>query len=266
MSPTLRLVSLNIASGRTRDGTVMLAGTGQDLAELAPDVVALQEVDRLLPRSGGADQATELAHACRRAVEPAWSALFAAALHGTPGPGDDARPAAATLPDEPSYGVALLTRRPVLATHELRMAPARGRLPIVLPPGTRPPVWFMPDEQRIALAAVLDVAGEQLTVVSTHLSFAPPRAARQLRELARWTRSLPRPLVLLGDLNLPGSWPERVTGWQPLVRGRTFPATSPRAQLDHALADGLDRPTGRAEVVSVGGGDHRGLVVDLALT
>lgn len=259
----VRLVSLNIASGRTSDGTFSLACTGQDLADLAPDVVALQEVDLRLPRSGGVEQAYELAETCRATGEPPWSVLFAAALHGTPGPGGLARPAPATLSDEPSYGVALLTRLPVLARHELRLAPARGRLPIALPPGTRPRVWFMPDEQRIALAAVLAGPSGPLTVVSTHLSFAPPRAVRQLRRIRDWTQALPRPLVLLGDLNLAGSWPARATGWRPLVRGRTFPASGPRAQLDHALADGPLTVGERADVARVGGGDHLGIVVDV---
>lgn len=261
--PTVRLVSVNIASGRTGDGSFDLRRVGRDLGGLDADVVALQEVDRLLPRSGTIDQAAELSAACRRPGEPGWTALFAAALHGTPGPRAGARPAPSTLPVEPSYGVALLTRLPVLTTHELRMAPARGRLPIALPHGTRPRIWFMPDEQRVALAAVLAAPGGDLTVVSTHLSFAPPRAVRQLREIRRWAMDLPRPLVLLGDLNLAGSWPARVTGWRPLVRGRTFPASGPRAQLDHALADGLDRRTGRTDVVTVGGSDHRGIVVDV---
>ncbi|MRJ75427.1 endonuclease [Aeromicrobium sp. SMF47] len=260
---SVRLVSLNIASGRTADGTFSLSRTGTDLRDLDADVVALQEVDLRLPRSGDLDQAAVLAEACRVPGRPAWSALFAATLHGAPGPGGDARPAPATLPDEPSYGVALLTRLPVLSQHELRLAPARGRLPILLPPGIRPRVWFMPDEQRIALAAVLDGPTGPLTVVSTHLSFAPARAVRQLRQIRDWARPLPRPLVLLGDLNLAGSWPSRATGWRPLVSGRTFPASRPRAQLDHALADGPIRLDRRAVVTALGGGDHLGIVTDV---
>lgn len=259
MTSTVRLVSLNIASGRRADGTYGLARTGRELAGLGADVVAVQEVDRGLARSGRTDQAAELAAACGRD----WSATFAAALHGTPGPGAGARPSRSTLRDEPSYGVALLTRLPVLDTRELRMAPARGRLPIALPPGTRPRIWFMPDEQRVALAAVLAGPEGPMTVVATHLSFAPVRAARQLRSLRRWAEDLPRPLVLLGDLNLVGSWPARLTGWQPLVRARTFPAPAPRLQLDHVLADGALHPAGRAEAVTVGDGDHRAVVVDV---
>lgn len=259
----MRLVTLNIASGRGADGTVDLGPLAAAVARLDADVLALQEVDRLLPRSGLTDQAALLGEACR-GDGPAWDVRFAAALHGTPGPRGDARPAHATTDGAPSYGVALLSRYPVLDVRELRLAPARGRRPIPLPPGTRPPVWFLADEQRVALATTLQTPAGPLTVVTTHLSFAPGRAAVQLRRVRAWTRGLPRPLVLMGDLNLPGALPRRLTGWSSLVRTATFPAERPRVQLDHALADGpVEVLAGAA--VQVGGSDHRALVVDVRL-
>ncbi|MET0447312.1 MAG: endonuclease/exonuclease/phosphatase family protein [Aeromicrobium sp.] len=258
----LRLATVNIASGRDIDGAVRLERVGQSLAGLAADVVALQEVDRLLPRSGGVDQAAVLGAACAGGGDP-WHTTFAAALHGTPGPGGDARPAGSSLPDVPSYGVALLSRHAVVATRELRLAPARGRRPIPLPPGTRPPVWFIADEQRVALATTLRTPDGDLTVVTTHLSFAPGRAVLQLRRIRAWAADLPRPLVVMGDLNLPGPVPRRVTGWTSLVQSPTFPAHRPRLQLDHVLADGMPWTVGSAGSVVVGGSDHRGVVVDL---
>jgi endonuclease/exonuclease/phosphatase family metal-dependent hydrolase len=258
----MRLATINIASGRDTDGTVRLPRLAQAVAALGADVVALQEVDRLLPRSARADQGAVVGAACA-GDGPAWDVVFAAALHGTPGPGGDARPAPDSAVDVPSYGVALLSRHRVVATHELRLAPARGRRPIVLPPGTRPPVWFLADEQRVALAVTLRTPDGPLTVVSTHLSFAPGRAAWQLRRLRAWAADLPRPLVVLGDLNLPGTLPRRLTGWTPLVQAPTFPSPQPRLQLDHALADGLTARVAHASAVPVGGSDHRGLVVDL---
>lgn len=78
----------------------------------------------------------------------------------------------------------------------------------------------------------------------------------------QFARTLPRPLVLLGDLNLPPGIVRRVLPWCPLVTGPTFPASSPTVQLDQALADGLAagvRATGRVE--RVGGRDHRAVVV-----
>jgi len=259
---TLRLATVNIASGRDDDGQVRLPRLAEALAGLDADVIALQEVDHLLPRSGTTDQTALLGAAC--GVDgPPWDVRFAAALHGTPGPGGDARPAGTSPTDVPSYGVALLSRHPVAWTRELRLAPARGRRPIPLPPGTRPPIWFLADEQRVALAAVVHTPTGDVTVVTTHLSFAPGRAAIQLRRLRAWAADLPRPLVVMGDLNLPGTLPRRLTGWTPLVQARTFPAGRPRVQLDHVLADGLGHAVLAADAVSIGGSDHRGLVVDL---
>jgi endonuclease/exonuclease/phosphatase family metal-dependent hydrolase len=261
---TLRLATVNIASGRDADGTVRLPVLGRAVADLGADVVAMQEVDRLLPRSGGVDQAAAVAATCS-GDGPPWRAVFGAALRGTPGPGGDSAPATASLADVPSYGVALLSRHALADVRELRLAPARGRRPIPLPPGTRPPVWFIADEQRVAVATALDTPAGPLTVVTTHLSFAPVRAVLQLRRIRAWARDLPRPLVVMGDLNLPASVVRRATGWTPLVQQPTFPASRPRVQLDHVLADGLSWPVVEASAVQVGGSDHRALVVDLAV-
>jgi endonuclease/exonuclease/phosphatase family metal-dependent hydrolase len=258
----LRLLTVNIASGRDVDGVTRLPRLAGALAALEADVIALQEVDRLLPRSGVVDQTEALREACS-GTGPAWHAHFAAALHGSPGPGGDARAASSSLPAQPSYGVALLSRHPVARTHELRLAPARGRRPIPLPPGSGPPIWWIPDEQRVALATEIVTPAGPLTVVTTHLSFAPGRAVRQLRRVRAWARDLPRPLVVMGDLNLPGPVPRRLTGWRPLVQAPTFPAARPRVQLDHVLADGAVGTVAVARSASVGGSDHRGLVVDV---
>ena len=259
----IRLATANMASGRDTDGVVRLARLGDSIAALDVDVIALQEVDRLLPRSGGIDQAQVLGAACSRDGAP-WHVSFAAALDGTPGPGGDASPALGSLPAVPSYGIALLTRFPVIATRELRLAPARGRRPIPLPPGTRPPIWFLADEQRVALASTLRTPDGDLTVVTTHLSFAPGRAMMQLRRLRAWAADLPRPLVLMGDLNLPGPVPRRLTGWSSLVTAPTFPAQKPRLQLDHVLADGMPWDVADARAATIGGSDHRGLLVSLS--
>jgi endonuclease/exonuclease/phosphatase family metal-dependent hydrolase len=265
----VRLVSTNAASGRDRStGAPDLERWAGAVAGLGADVVAVQEVDHLLPRSGEVDQTALLARRCA-ADGPPWAARFAAAVHGTPGHRDTFGPAGATADDGvttvASYGVALLSRHPVQAWWEHRFLPSRLRLPVPLPPGAPARVLWVPDEPRVALAAQVSTPGGDLTVVCTHLSFVPTRAVRQLRELVAWAADLPRPLVLLGDLNLAGRWPARTSGWTPLVHGRTYPAGRPRAQLDHVL---LDDPAGAWRAgpgwtTEVGGSDHRAAVAEL---
>jgi endonuclease/exonuclease/phosphatase family metal-dependent hydrolase len=260
----VRLASVNTASGLDRGSwTVSVERLGEAVGDLEADVVALQEVDYLLERTGAVDQAAAVAGACA-GTGPPWQHRFTAAVHGTPGDPRTFRSADATRAGEPSYGVALLTRWEVTAWHELRMPPGRARLPVPLPAGSPHRVLWAPDEQRVALAAVLSTPEGMLSVVCTHLSFSPLQAVRQLRRLVAWSSPLPRPLVLLGDLNLPGRVPSALTGWRPLVRSATYPSGRPRLQLDHVLADGeLHVVLGRTVVV--GGSDHRAPVVDVSL-
>jgi endonuclease/exonuclease/phosphatase family metal-dependent hydrolase len=237
---TLRVGSWNLASGRRFDGG---PASTPELAEavrsLDVDVLALQELDRHQARSGGQDQLAVVASALDAA-----GSRFAATLVGSPGPGrawqavvDDG------VPEGPTYGIGLVSRLPVLAWRVRRLGSSRAVLPMAFPgSGGRPRLLFVPDEPRVALAAVVDAPGGPVTVVSTHLSFAPTVSVRQLRALRRWVRTLPAPVVVAGDLNLPGPLPGWLTGWTALAGGPTYPAADPRVQLDHLLlarADGV---------------------------
>jgi endonuclease/exonuclease/phosphatase family metal-dependent hydrolase len=259
---TLRLGSLNLLSGRSlRDGLIDPERLVEATRQLDVDVLAVQEVDRWQPRSGGVDQ-TELIARTLGAVDY----RFVAALDGTPGvtgwrPSTDV-PAAAE-PGSAQFGVALISRLPVTEWHVLRLAPARGRFPLLIP--SRPPalIWLA-DEPRVVVAAVLE--RPRITIACTHLSFVPVRTVRQLREVRSWLSGLPGPQLLLGDLNLPGRPVRRITGWTPLVNSPTFPSPSPRVQLDHVLAAGLPagfRAVGRVQEVPIS--DHRAVRVDLDL-
>lgn len=260
-----RLASVNAASGRDwGTGRHDVAAWAAAAATLDADVVGVQEVDHLLPRSGAVDQTAALA-AALGVVDPT-RARFLPTVHGTPGT-PDWRPTRPGEPEGPSYGVALVSRHPVEAWHERRVRGSRLRLPLVVGPGG---VMWVPDEPRGALAATLRTPEGPVTVVSTHLSFSPPRAVAQLREITTWAASLPGPVVLLGDLNLPGPVPAAVSGWESAAQHATFPAGRPRVQLDHVLlaptAPGAPAPrvvASAAEVV--GGSDHRSLVVDLTV-
>jgi endonuclease/exonuclease/phosphatase family metal-dependent hydrolase len=220
----LRVATWNIFGGRTWDGArVDLDLTLATLRRLDADLVALQEVDRDLPRSGGVDQARVLAEAL------GMSFRFAPALLGTPGSHGGRPPADAGVDDPggPAYGVALLSRLALGKVETVRL-PRRGD-----------------EEPRVAQVAEVVMGGRRVTVAGTHLSFVLPSGVAQLRALLRRLGGRSGRRLLLGDLNL--CWPlvrvVALPGWRPLVRGGTFrnrPPGSrrPRVQLDHVLAAG----------------------------
>ena len=234
------------------------------VVELDADVVGLQEVDRHQERSGSADQTAEVADALGA---PHWR--FVPALHGTPG---ESRGWSAATDDDgaetegPTYGIGLVSRLPVRSWQVRRFAAAPFAIPLLVPGNPRPRVVRVPDEPRVALAAVIDGPAGPFTVVTAHLSFVPGFNVRQLRAVAHWAAGLPGPVLIAGDFNLPGSLPRRVTGWDALATCATYPSVRPRVQLDHVLGRGVD-PGAVHEVAAhtLPVSDHCALSVDVDL-
>ena len=166
----------------------------------------------------------------------------------------------------PTYGIGLVSRLPVERWVRIPLGTSPVSLPLLV--DARRPA-LVRDEPRLGLAAVLAPGAPVGTVVATHLSFAPGFNVAQLTRLVRAVRRLPRPVVLLGDLNMPGPVPTAVLPrWRSLAREATFPAALPRIQFDHALVrDHPDRPlpaVAAFETVLTPISDHRALAVDLA--
>lgn len=291
----MRLVSFNIRGGRGEDGRADEWRLRAALDRLDADVLALQEVDRGQERSGDVDQ-VGLAAAIVGVDGPAhvrleptlWGVAGRAAAHaGRVGPAVRVAQAGQAVPDRrqgpseptapgsptgratdvPAYGIALVSRAPVRAWRRIDLP----RWPVPLP-------WVVPgrhgaqrvcrvrDEPRVALAAVLAQPAPVRTVVTTHLSFLPGVNAVQLRRLAFGLRDLPRPLVLLGDLNLPGAVPGRLLPrWHALEGPPTFPLPDPAVRLDHVLLCGSERPPPwTAAAVPTDVSDHCAVVADLS--
>jgi endonuclease/exonuclease/phosphatase family metal-dependent hydrolase len=253
----VRIATFNILHGRsTQDGTVDVDRLADAVRSLDADVLGLQEVDRDQPRSMNADL-TAVAADAMGAVD----SQFVAALAGTPG----GTWMAATGEEQPgaAYGIALLSRIPVVSWRVVR-------LPTL---GPRVPVWFrgerapkiVRDEPRVAVAAVLEGPGRRFTVATTHLSFVPGWNGLQLRRLVRALAGTREPLVLTGDLNLEPEQVRRITRLRPIAEGATFPADEPARQLDHVLVRGPLHVSGPAEVPRLPLSDHRALVVPCEL-
>jgi len=275
--PSVTVATANVLHGMSlatgASDPVVLADA---LATLDADVLALQEVDCGQQRSGGVDQAARVAAAVGA---PWWR--FVPTLDGTPGRrtswkpatwasgGDGGRAVDGPSSDGqrgPSYGIALLSRLPVRAWAVRRFPPAPVPFPLLLPTVPRPRLALVPDEPRAAVAAVVETPAGLVTVVACHLSFVPGVNVRQLVVIARWLREAPGPHLLIGDLNLPGALPARLTGLTPLASAPTYPSPQPRVQLDHVLADETAaRAVIASSVLHLPVSDHRAVRVALDL-
>jgi endonuclease/exonuclease/phosphatase family metal-dependent hydrolase len=250
----VRIATFNILHGRSlEDGQVDVDRLAAAVKALDADVLGLQEVDRDQPRSMNADL-TAVAAEAMGAVD----SQFVAALSGTPG-GTWMAATGDEQPGSASYGIALISRLPVVSWRVVRLGASRGRLPMWFK-GSRKPM-LVSDEPRVAVAAVLDGPHGQFTVANTHLSFIPGWNALQLRRLVRSLQGTREPLVLMGDLNMEPRQASRVSGLRPLASADTFPTATPRRQLDHVLARGPLSATGPATALHLPLSDHRALVV-----
>lgn len=213
-----------------RAGKLDLAAACEAIVVLEADVVAVQEADRELERTGGVDQVAHLAERL------GWHGVFAPALLGDPDRRWSAVPA--QDPGGPAYGVGLLSRLPLVAASRITL-PGGGDG--VRKPGVSPqnPGWDY--EPRVALSASVTVTGASIRITTTHLSYLPWRCVAQLRAAARFARGSGGPAVLIGDLNLP-AWGARLalTGcrWTHAGGESTYPAWEPRLQTDQLLVTG----------------------------
>lgn len=250
----MRIATFNILHGRSLDdGRVDVDRLASAVTTLDADVLGLQEVDRDQPRSLGADL-TAVAAEAMGAVDH----QFVAALSGTPG-GTWMAATGDEQPGSAGYGIALLSRHPVISWRVVRLPPLRVSVPLWSPQSRRP--FLARDEPRVAVAAVIDAPQGQITVCNTHLSFIPGWNSSQLRLLVRSLEGTREPLVLMGDLNMERRQAARNSGMTPVATAPTFPAGRPSRQLDHVLVRGPIRATGPAEAVRLPLSDHRALAV-----
>lgn len=254
----MRLATFNILHGRSLDdGVVDLERLAAAVRTLDPDILALQEVDRAQPRSHLADL-TEVAAKAMGAV----THRFAAALAGTPG----ATWIAASGQDVPgtaAYGVALLSRYPARSWQVLHLPRVPFPFPLYLPQARKTIV--VREEPRAVVVGHLDTPAGPVVVANTHLSFVPGVGQLQLRRVRRDLAPVDGPVLLMGDLNMTGTRPARITGYRALASHPTFPLDRPVRQLDHILLRGqLGRVSGTA-AVRLPLSDHQALTVDLEL-
>ena len=271
----IRLLSFNLQHGRPGDGARLdpatapladsdiadagaarevLAALADQIRDIDPDVIALQEVDLGQRRSGRLDQTAVLADLL------GWDGHRFAATYAGPvvglrrrprrsaltGRADDVLgPLRALLGAGPAgFGNALLTRLPVRAWRVARL----GRGPAVL---TRRGGGRALDPRSYALSTStmrnmiaaqigpVDGAGGPggLAVASTHLATRTGTAAAQLAAAWAALAALPGPHVLAGDLNLHAEILAPLGIARGLGEGATYPSGAPARRIDHVLTD-----------------------------
>lgn len=246
----LRVMNYNIHTGIGTDGRADLRRVADVIRDADPDVVALQEVDvHWGDRSGYADQARRLAAATGMAV------YFAPIYDLEPAPG---------RPERRRYGVAVLSRHPILSVtnHEITRW---STLDPDAPPGPAPGF----------AEVVVSVGGEPVHVYDTHLDFRgdPSVRSQQVTEMLDiLEQSPPRAHQLLfGDFNAEPDAPELAPlfermrdVWGGRDGGYTFPADAPEARIDYVTVSGGVRVLGAA-VPDAQASDHRPVVTTLRL-
>jgi len=218
MASHLRVMTYNIRTARGTDNRIDLGRIADVIASYEPDVVALQEVDCGQPRTSSVDQASDLG--ARLGME----ASFAACMESGSG----------------RYGIATLTRLPLLGTEQVELPHRAG---------------VRRSEPRRALVTRLvwgdrpdDPAGEQVEVVNTHLSVLRRERPAQVAAISSALGT--RPVVVAGDFNCTvrsGPFRALCGGLRPAAPGaRSWPSRFPVVQIDHILYRGA------LDVVSAG--------------
>jgi len=231
----ITVATYNIRHGRGTDQLVDLDRTAAAIRAFDADVVALQEVDRNVTRSGGADQPRVLGAAL--VMHYAFGAFF-------PYQGGE-------------YGLAILSRFPIRREHALR-----------LPDGNEPRVALFAELELPSGARVLVVNVHFDWVADDTLRF------KQAEALGAVLDTVSRPLILLGDFNdVPGS--RSITRWasgfmalaKPAEDRFTFSSTAPAKEIGHIMLKPASAWEGRSAVVVADSvtSDHRAVVARVRL-
>ena len=224
----LRLATFNLKHGAPARGH---RGDSEAVAvacaALEADLLALQEVDVGLPRSGHADLATAAAQASGMRV------VFGPTMRIRGG----------------QYGNALLVRGEIEGHEVAELAGASGI------------------EPRNAILAIARIGGQRLSVAATHLATQSDVGKKQLSQAIGKLQGMPEPWVLMGDLNLTTDdvLADPLLESMELVGGPpTHPAWRPRRRIDHIAIRGLTLDADSVHTVrSRHVSDHIALVADV---
>ena len=243
----IRVLVYNIHAGKDAAGNDNLDGVADLVRTTGADIVLLQEVDRGTRRSGRIDQPGVLAE------RTGYHVAFGSALDY----------------DEGKYGVAILSRWPIVADTLVHLP--------VTPPQARAGGSHEP---RGALRVIVAAPGGRLAIINTHLDpSGDDRWRRQeadsIVSLVRQVQRSETTVIVGGDFNsTPESAVQRAVragglrdAWLECAAGDgfTYPDAVPVKRIDYLFITGSSRCTS-ARVVESRVSDHRPLLVDLTLS
>lgn len=240
-----RILTYNVHRCVGADRKLDVGRVAEVIARLSPDIVALQELDVGRARTGGVDQAHEIAQRLKMAFR------FHPALKV----------------EEELYGDAILTALPerLIQTGPLPGHPAIPRL-----------------EPRGALWAAIEVEGHEVQVINTHLGLVPKEQQIQAAWLAgqSWLGHPLRtgPTILLGDFNATATSLVYRTLTAKLAPARrlspvkistsTFPSALPVLRIDHIFVSPeiiVEHVFAPFEPLTRAASDHLPLVMDFRI-
>lgn len=238
-SLTVRVMTFNIQHGAGADEKVNLARTAQAIREQKPDIVALEEVDKGVARTGR--QNLPMLLGSMTGMTPYFSNNFT--FQGG------------------EYGNAVLTRYRILMETNTHYQMIRT------------------NEQRGVIQMILDVSGHKILFMATHLDDRSSDTKERLMNVAEIKEAVKKyagmPVIVCGDFNdTPGSrvyksmkrtfddvWAKAGDG-----KGLTYPSPAPTKRIDYIWTsrDKSLEPI-IAWVPVTEASDHRPLVAELRL-
>jgi endonuclease/exonuclease/phosphatase family metal-dependent hydrolase len=230
----LNVMSYNIHVGVGMDKKQDLARIAEVIKRNRADIVGLQEVDRGVERTGRVDEIKELARL---------TGMDYAFAHNLDYQGGQ-------------YGVAVLSRFPILAIDHRRFANRRER------------------ERRGFIRVEVEVGGRRLNFVTTHLDYQLLEGrVFETEQLLAALADVRGPLIVAGDFNEEprgGAYDMMLKagfadGWtQETTAGLTYPADRPTKRIDYVFYRNLGGDVhAAASVPDTLASDHRPLVVTL---
>ena len=241
----MRVISWNLLHGQVippvgeQDWRQSLITSATDIAShFKPDFISLQEVDYLQPRSGNINQTKLIAKSMGLKY---W--YYLPTLLGTPGSkwqkvknleqgiiSQNTNNPSSNM----SYGIGFATSVPIKKIYTKALGRSIIGMPLLIPKENGKGVRFIyvKDEPRVAIIAELE---NGLTIATTHLSFVPFVNVFQLNRLIFTLKKLPGISVLVGDLNLPGNIPSRLSKFKSVISQPTYPSWKPKIQFDYIM-------------------------------